>query len=56
MMEHLGSPLYMAPEILWGIPYDDRCDIYSLGCLLYNLVTGQYPFFAEEINILMKKI
>jgi serine/threonine protein kinase len=46
----------MAPEILWGIPYDSKCDIYSLGCLFFNLITGQYPYFAEEINILMKKI
>jgi len=46
----------MAPEILMNLPYDNRVDIYSLGCLLYNLVTGSYPFFENDLQRLMIKI
>ena len=50
LKENLGSPLYMAPEILMNLPYDDKIDIYSLGCLLYNLTTGNFPYFANDIH------
>jgi serine/threonine protein kinase len=54
--KRLGSPLFMAPEILWQMPYDGRCDIYSLGCLLYNLLYGKNPYHETDINRLMMKI
>ena len=44
-----GSPLYMAPEILMNLPYDNKCDIYSLGCLLYILVIGTFPFYETDL-------
>ncbi len=40
----VGSYAYMAPEILKGHSYDERCDIYSLGVILYILMTLNHPF------------
>ena len=44
----LGSPLYMAPEQVRGLPVDGRTDVYSCGALLYGLLTGQPPFQAAD--------
>lgn len=44
----IGTPLYIAPEILRGDEVDIRADFYSLGVLMYHLVTeGQYPFVGR---------
>jgi len=43
----VGSPLYMAPEQGRAESVDHRSDIYSLGCTLYHLISGQPPFNAD---------
>ena len=48
--ELAGTPLYFAPEIFLGAPANARTDLYSLGVLLYHLVTGSFPVRAATID------
>jgi eukaryotic-like serine/threonine-protein kinase len=49
----IGSPRYMSPEQLAGVPLDGRSDIFSLGAVLYELLTGQAPFHGKDLRELM---
>src|SRR5262249_17592589 len=45
-----GTPLYLAPEVLDGDPASARSDIYSVGVLLYYLVTGDFPVRGQTVE------
>ena len=51
-----GTPLYMAPELIEEKPYDHTADLWSLGCILYELLVGQPPFSTTSLFQLIKKI
>jgi serine/threonine protein kinase len=52
----IGTPYYLSPEICQGKPYNAKSDIWSLGCVLYEMCALTHPFDAATINSLVMKI
>jgi serine/threonine protein kinase len=45
----LGSPNYVSPEQADGVKIDGRADIYSLGCIFYEMLTGRKPYLSDSV-------
>lgn len=57
IVEDVGTLLFQAPEMLQGLDYDGRVDVWSLGCVIYTLCTNlEYPFKATSEKQLIDKI
>jgi serine/threonine-protein kinase len=52
----MGSPKYMSPEQVGGHPVDHRSDVFSLGVLLYEMLSGQPAFSGENLGVLLNAI
>jgi hypothetical protein len=53
---YCGSPIYMSPEILNHQQYNSKSDLWSLGVILYELITGTPPFIAKNIKNLVHQV
>ena len=52
----VGTPYYLSPELCEEKPYNNKSDIWSLGCVLYELCTLKHPFEAQNQGALILKI
>ena len=56
MKDHLGTPMYMAPEIVIGEAYNEKIDVWSAGVILFNMLTGCQPFRRHSVTKLEDQI
>lgn len=52
----VGSPIYMAPEVLFGKDYSINAEIWSLGCVLYEMLFGECPYEESSIAALILRL
>jgi len=52
----VGTPYYLSPEICENKPYDHKSDVWSLGCVLYEMLTLTHPFEGASLKLLILKI
>ena len=56
LLSRVGSPFYMSPEICNNQPYGTESDVWSLGCVLYEMVCLQPAFYAENMMLVLDRI
>ncbi|CAD8068673.1 unnamed protein product [Paramecium primaurelia] len=56
MWTYTGTVAFSAPEIFTGEGYNQMVDMWSAGCILYSMLSGQLPFISEYLNDLIEKI
>ena len=52
----VGTPLYVAPEVVKGVGYDSKADVWSMGCTFYEILTFSPPFSGMSLSDLMGKV
>ena len=55
-LTYCGTPLNMSPEVLKRQPYDQKADVWSLGTILFQMLTGEHPFTGKDEDDLKKRI
>jgi len=50
MRTQTGTPYYASPEVWQDKPYDNKCDIWSLGCVIYELAALRPPFRSQSMK------
>jgi NIMA (never in mitosis gene a)-related kinase len=56
MQTQTGTPYYASPEVWQDQPYDAKCDLWSLGCVIYECAALHPPFLAGDMNGLYLKV
>ena len=51
--EIMGSPSYLAPEQALGLPVDERTDLYSMGAMFYEMLTGRPPYKGSSVQAIL---
>ena len=55
-LSRVGSPLYMSPQILEGLPFSAKCDVWSLGVIFFEMLYGRTPWTGENAFNLLENI
>uniref|UniRef100_A0A0A9Y7B5 non-specific serine/threonine protein kinase n=2 Tax=Lygus hesperus TaxID=30085 RepID=A0A0A9Y7B5_LYGHE len=52
----IGTPYYLAPEVIQSYPYNYKSDMWSLGVIMYEILTLRKPFYAKNLRTLSRKV
>lgn len=56
LLTQTGTPYYASPEVWKDSPYDNKSDIWSLGCIVYEMIALKPPFKANSMDELFRKV